>query len=145
MVELDSERQPIRITEKPDSPQSNWALTGLYFFDQQVPDIASKITRSERGEKEITAVLQQYLDRDNLVVETLGRGFAWLDTGTCSSLLEAAQFVETVEKRQGYKVACLEEIAYSQHWITTGELVENAHKSGNQEYAEYLISLVGSA
>lgn len=145
VVELDSERQPTRITEKPNSPQSNWALTGLYFFDQQVADIAAKITRSKRGEKEITSVLQQYLDRDSLAVETLGRGFAWLDTGTCSSLLEAAQFVETVEKRQGYKVACLEEIAYSQHWITTGELVENAHKSGNQEYADYLISLVGSA
>ena len=144
VVELDSESQPIRITEKPSSPQSNWALTGLYFFDQQAADIASKITRSDRGEKEITAVLQQYLDRDRLACETLGRGFAWLDTGTCGSLLEAAQFVETVEIRQGYKVACLEEIAYSQYWITAGELVDNAYKSGNQEYAEYLISLVGN-
>lgn len=143
VVELDNKKQPTRIIEKPSSPQSNWALTGLYFFDQAVVDIASKITRSDRGEKEITAVLQQYLDRDSLAAETLGRGFAWLDTGTCSSLLEAAQFVETIERRQGYKVACLEEIAYSQHWITTDELVENAHKSGNQEYAEYLISLVG--
>jgi glucose-1-phosphate thymidylyltransferase len=91
VVELDSDRRPTRITEKPNSPRSNWALTGLYFFDQHVVDIASKITRSDRGEKEITEVINQYLASGGLAVETLGRGFAWLDTGTCSSLLEAAQ------------------------------------------------------
>lgn len=144
IVELDADGNPSRIIEKPETPKSNWAVTGLYFFDNEVVSLATTIQRSDRGEREITDILNVYLANHTLSVERLGRGFAWLDTGTCSSLLEAAQFVETVEKRQGFKVACLEEIAYSQHWLSTRELLANAEHAGNKEYANYLRELVGN-
>ena len=144
IVELDDAGNPSRVIEKPENPKSNLAITGLYFFDNEVVSHAATIQRSDRGEREITDILNIYLAKHTLSVETLGRGFAWLDTGTCSSLLEAAQFVETVEKRQGFKVACLEEIAYSQHWLSTRELLENAEHAGNKEYANYLRELVGN-
>ena len=144
IVEIDGDGNPMRILEKPSTPSSSWAVTGLYFFDNEVVDIAATIQKSARGELEITDLIDVYLSNHTLSVEKLGRGFAWLDTGTCSSLLEAAQFVETVEKRQGFKVACLEEIAYTQHWLSTHELVANAEYSGNREYADYLLALVGN-
>ena len=129
--------------EKPSSPRSDWAVTGLYFFDNKVVNIAATLPKSHRGEREITDLLKIYLSQQELSVEKLGRGFTWLDTGTCSSLLEAAQFVETVEKRQGFKVACLEEIAYAQRWLSARELLKNAGRAGNKEYVNYLTKLVG--
>lgn len=144
VIELDEIGAPVKIVEKPQKPQSNLAITGLYFFDNDVVQISKSISTSARGEKEITSVIEAYLDQNRLRILRLGRGYAWLDTGTCASLLEAAQFVETVEKRQGYKVACLEEIAFSQNWITTKELFDLAEGSGNKEYREYLLSLLGN-
>ena len=144
IVEIDGDGNPIRVSEKPSAPASSWAVTGLYFFDNEVVNLAATIEMSARGELEITDLIDVYLSNHTLSVEKLGRGFAWLDTGTCGSLLEAAQFVETVEKRQGFKVACLEEIAYAQHWLSTRELLANAEYSGNREYADYLLALVGN-
>ncbi|MBP8064229.1 MAG: glucose-1-phosphate thymidylyltransferase, partial [Acinetobacter sp.] len=119
-----------------------FAVTGLYFYDNDVIQIAKEVKPSERGELEITTVNQMYLERGDLSVELLGRGFAWLDTGTHASLLEAAQFVETLEKRQGYKVACLEEIAFNQGWLSKEQVLKIGQSMSKNDYGQYLISLV---
>ncbi len=124
VVEFDEQKRAISLEEKPKQPKSHFAVTGLYFYDNDVIQIAKQVKPSERGELEITTVNQMYLERGDLNVELLGRGFAWLDTGTHSSLLEAAQFVETIEKRQGYKVACLEEIALNNGWLSKEKVLE---------------------
>jgi len=142
VVEFDNEQKAISIEEKPAKPKSHFAVTGLYFFDNQVVDIAKSVRPSHRGELEITDVNKAYLEQGALNVNLLGRGFAWLDTGTHESLLEAAQFVETIEKRQGYKVACLEEIAFNQGWLTKEELEQQAKELRKNSYGEYLNALV---
>ena len=142
VVEFDDQKRAISLEEKPEKPKSNFAVTGLYFYDNDVVEIAKKVTPSSRGELEITTVNQMYLNRGDLNVELLGRGFAWLDTGTHSSLLEAAQFVETIEKRQGYKVACLEEIALNNGWLSKDQVMNIGQSMNKNDYGQYLISLV---
>ena len=142
VVEFDEQRRAVSLEEKPLKPKSNFAVTGLYFYDHDVIEIAKQVKPSDRGELEITTVNQMYLERGDLNVEQLGRGFAWLDTGTHSSLLEAAQFVETLEKRQGYKVACLEEIAFNQGWLSKEQVLEIGQSMSKNDYGQYLISLV---
>ena len=142
VVEFDDQKRAISLEEKPQHPKSHFAVTGLYFYDNDVIQIAKQVKPSERGELEITTVNQMYLERGDLNVELLGRGFAWLDTGTHSSLLEAAQFVETLEKRQGYKVACLEEIAFNQGWLSKEQVLKIGHTMSKNSYGQYLISLV---
>lgn len=142
VVEFNKAKQAISIEEKPKNPKSHYAVTGLYFYDNHVVEIAKNVKPSERGELEITCVNKAYLERGLLNVELLGRGFAWLDTGTHESLLEAAQFVETIEKRQGYKVACLEEIAYHNGWLTDEQLMMAANKFAKNGYGQYLRSLL---
>ncbi|MCS3527540.1 glucose-1-phosphate thymidylyltransferase RfbA [Acinetobacter johnsonii] len=142
VVEFDEQKRAISLEEKPQHPKSHFAVTGLYFYDNDVIQIAKQVKPSERGELEITTVNQMYLERGDLNVELLGRGFAWLDTGTHASLLEAAQFVETLEKRQGYKVACLEEIAFNQGWLSPGQILEIGQSMSKNDYGQYLISLV---
>ena len=141
VVAFDEDKRAISIEEKPVKPKSNYAVTGLYFYDNDVIEIAKKVKPSERGEVEITTVNQMYMERGDLSVELLGRGFAWLDTGTHESLLEAAQFVETIEKRQGYKVACLEEIALNNGWLTKQQVAEIGQSMSKNAYGQYLMSL----
>lgn len=144
VVAFDDNKRAISIEEKPVKPKSNYAVTGLYFYDNDVIEIAKQVKPSERGEVEITTVNQMYMERGDLNVELLGRGFAWLDTGTHESLLEAAQFVETIEKRQGYKVACLEEIALNNGWLSKQQVAEIGQTMSKNAYGQYLISLVGA-
>lgn len=142
VVEFDEQHRAVSLEEKPKHPKSHFAVTGLYFYDNDVIEIAKQVKPSDRGELEITTVNQMYLERGDLNVELLGRGFAWLDTGTHSSLLEAAQFVETLEKRQGYKVACLEEIAFNQGWLSKEQVLAIGQSMSKNDYGQYLISLV---
>ncbi len=144
VVAFDEDKRAISIEEKPTKPKSNYAVTGLYFYDNDVIEMAKQVKPSERGEVEITTVNQMYMERGDLNVELLGRGFAWLDTGTHESLLEAAQFVETIEKRQGYKVACLEEIALNNGWLTKQQVAEIGQSMSKNAYGQYLISLAGA-
>ena len=141
VVAFDEDKRAISIEEKPVKPKSNYAVTGLYFYDNDVIKIAKQVKPSDRGEVEITTVNQMYMERGDLNVELLGRGFAWLDTGTHESLLEAAQFVETIEKRQGYKVACLEEIALNNGWLTKQKVAEIAQTMSKNAYGQYLMDL----
>lgn len=141
VVEFDEHKRAISIEEKPLKPKSNYAVTGLYFYDNDVIDIAKQVEPSARGELEITSINQAYMERGDLHVELLGRGFAWLDTGTHESLLEAAHFVETIEKRQGYKVACLEEIAFYNGWLTVDDLQRIGQLLSKNSYGQYLLSL----
>lgn len=138
VVEFDDHYNAVSIEEKPVKPKSKYAVTGLYFYDNDVIEIAKNIKPSERGELEITTVNQIYLKNNKLKVELLGRGFAWLDTGTHDSLLDAASFVETIEKRQGFKVACLEEIAYRQGWLTSDKIKQQSAKLAKTNYGKYL-------
>ncbi|GHZ93407.1 D-glucose-1-phosphate thymidylyltransferase [Vibrio cholerae] len=142
VVEFDEKNCVISIEEKPDKPKSNYAVTGLYFYDNDVVQFAKQVRPSERGELEITCLNSMYLKNKKLKVEILGRGYAWLDTGTHESLLEAAQFVETIEKRQGFKIACLEEIALSQGWLSSNKISELSNVLGKSGYGHYLNSLV---
>lgn len=141
VAEFDSDGIVTSIKEKPLSPKSNYAVVGLYFYTNDVVQIAKKIKPSHRGELEITSVNQEYLKQQNLKVELLGRGFAWLDTGTHDSLMEAGQFIETIEKRQGLKVACLEEIAYRMNYINKEQLKQLAEPLKKNGYGQYLLNL----
>jgi glucose-1-phosphate thymidylyltransferase len=142
VVDFDESGKAISIEEKPVEPKSSYAVTGLYFYDNHVVDIAKNVKPSTRGELEITAVNNAYLERGELSVEKLGRGFAWLDTGTHDSLLDAAQFVKTIESRQGLKVACLEEIGYQNGWLTKNELAVQAEALSKTGYGQYLKRLI---
>ena len=141
VVEFDKNKKVLSIEEKPKNPKSNFAITGLYFYDNKVIKMAKSVKPSDRGELEITTLNQMYLEQGELNVETLGRGFAWLDTGTIESLLEATMFVETIEKRQGYKIACLEEIALTKKWINKKTILKNCYFYGNCDYTNYLKNL----
>ncbi|MCQ4104921.1 glucose-1-phosphate thymidylyltransferase RfbA [Erwinia persicina] len=141
VVEFDKEFKALSIEEKPLKPRSNYAVTGLYFYDHHVVEMAKRVQPSARGELEITTLNQMYLNDGLLNVEVLGRGFAWLDTGTHDSLLEASTFIHTIEKRQGFKVACLEEIACRKGWISTDQMLERATWLGKTQYGSYLRQL----
>ncbi|QJT81533.1 glucose-1-phosphate thymidylyltransferase RfbA [Kosakonia sp. MUSA4] len=142
VVEFDENFKALSIEEKPLKPKSHWAITGLYFYDNKVLDMAKEVKPSARGELEITTLNQMYLERGELDVEVLGRGFAWLDTGTHDSLIEASQFINTIEKRQGMKVACLEEIAFRKNWLTTDEMAVQAELLKKTAYGQYLQVLI---
>ena len=142
VVDFDAQQRALSIEEKPKVPKSNFAVTGLYFYDKQVCDIASDIQPSSRGELEITDVNKRYLSQNQLNVEIMGRGYAWLDTGTHDSLLEAAGFIATLQKRQGLMVACPEEIAFHQNWISADDLLQLAHPLSKNGYGQYLLNLL---
>ncbi|WFU70958.1 glucose-1-phosphate thymidylyltransferase RfbA [Bradyrhizobium sp. CB2312] len=139
VVEFDQRNVAVSIEEKPREPRSNWAVTGLYFYDREVVDIAANLKPSKRGELEITDVNRAYLERKQLRVERMGRGFAWLDTGTPDNMLEAAEFVRVLEKRQGYKICCPEEIAYRSGWISADQLQRLAEPIAKSAYGQYLL------
>ncbi|MGM3161099.1 glucose-1-phosphate thymidylyltransferase RfbA [Dickeya undicola] len=142
VVEFDDNKQAISLEEKPSKPKSNWAVTGLYFYDRHVVEMAKQVKPSARGELEITTLNEMYLQQGNLNVEVLGRGFAWLDTGTHDSLLEASQFISTIEKRQGFKVACLEEIAFRKGWLSREQVADEARYLAKTHYGQYLAQLL---
>jgi len=142
VVEFDDDGNVISLEEKPEKPKSNYVVPGLYFYDNQVVEIAKEIKPSERGELEITSVNQAYLKMGKLKVEILGRGMAWLDTGTPIGLLEASSFIETIQRRQGFYIACLEEIAYNKGWIDKEKVLEQSEKLKNTDYGKYLVDLV---
>lgn len=142
VVEFNENYKAISIEEKPKIPKSDFAVTGLYFYDNNIIEIAKNIKPSERGELEITCVNNEYLKRGKLNVELLGRGFAWLDTGTYDSLIDAGQFVQTIEKRQGFKIACLEEIAFNQNWLSAEEIKVMAKPLMKNSYGKYLMQLI---
>ena len=144
VVAFDNNKKAVSLEEKPEKPQSNYAVTGLYFYDNDVVEMAKQVKPSHRGELEITTLNQMYLDRGDLHVELLGRGFAWLDTGTHESLLEAALFVEIIEKRQGCKIACLEEISWKNGWLTDSQVLKTAELLSKNSYGQYLKNLIES-
>ncbi|WP_413726353.1 glucose-1-phosphate thymidylyltransferase RfbA [Sodalis sp. RH16] len=142
VVEFDDNFRALSLEEKPIKAKSNWAVTGLYFYDAQVIEFAKQVTPSSRGELEITSINQMYLERDQLQVQLLGRGFAWLDTGTHDSLIEASMFVQTVEKRQGFKIACLEEIGWRNGWLDDDGVRRAAQALSKTGYGQYLVNLL---
>ena len=141
VVEFNAEGKAVSIEEKPSEPRSHWAVTGLYIYDHQVVDIAASLKPSARGELEITDVNRVYLEREELSVAMMGRGYAWLDTGTPDSLLEAGEFVRALEKRQGFRIACPEEIAFASGWISREELISQAQKLAKSDYGRYLLRI----
>lgn len=144
VVEFDENYKALSIEEKPEVPKSNWAVTGLYFYDNKVVDLAKQVKPSSRNELEITSINQMYLEMGCLNVELLGRGFAWLDTGTHDSLIDASQFVHTIEKRQGFKIACLEEIAFRKGWLSKDQVRDSANGMDKTAYGQYLLQLINS-
>ncbi len=144
VVEFDEDNRVLSLEEKPAKPRSNYAVTGLYFYDNDVVDIAKQVTPSSRGELEITSVNQAYLERGDLSVDLLGRGYAWLDTGTHESLLEAGMFVQTIERRQGLKICCPEEIAFNNGWLTTEQVIRAGDCLAKNGYGQYLLKVVTS-
>ncbi|MBH1928437.1 glucose-1-phosphate thymidylyltransferase RfbA [Serratia rubidaea] len=142
VVEFDDQFRALSLEEKPAVPKSNWAVTGLYFYDETVVEMAKQVKPSSRGELEITTLNQMYLDQGKLNVELLGRGFAWLDTGTHDSLIEASQFIHTIEKRQGFKVACLEEIAFRKGWLSREQVADEAKLLSKTLYGQYLAHII---
>jgi len=145
IVELDEANRPVSIVEKPTEPRSNWAVTGLYFFDRDVVEAARNVVPSPRGELEITSVIDHYLQRGDLTVEQLNRGYAWLDTGTFDSMVEASEFVRVIQHRQNSQIACLEEVAWERGWITDDDVRTAGESMGKNTYGQYLLGLVDGA